>query len=162
MNATIERIHQVLRDLLRTYNLHETYSDDADPWMGILVADAFAVRSTYHRTKGNSPDQVVFGRDMILPINHIADWKYMNQRKQVQMEKYLIRENSTRIDYDYRVRDRVMARKHEAFKYETPFRVTYEIFQTCTNITVTLQTGVVTVRINIRRIMPYHNIIGSE
>ena len=42
-NKTIERIHQVLGNLVRTYNLQETYVDDADPWIGILVAEAFAV-----------------------------------------------------------------------------------------------------------------------
>ena len=61
--------------LVRTYNLQETYVDDADLWMGILVAEAFAVHSTYHRTKGKSPDQLVFGQDIILPINHVAYWR---------------------------------------------------------------------------------------
>ena len=53
-------IHQALGNLVRTYNLQETYVDDADPWMGVLeaataaaaaaAAAAFAVRSTYHTT----------------------------------------------------------------------------------------------------------------
>ena len=37
-NTTIEIIHQVLGNIVRTYNLQEKYVDDADPWMGILVA----------------------------------------------------------------------------------------------------------------------------
>ena len=41
-NVTIERIHLVLRNILRTYNLQETYVYDADPWMSILAAAAFA------------------------------------------------------------------------------------------------------------------------
>ena len=60
-NAIIERIHQLLGSLVRTYNLQGTYVDDADPWMGILVAAAFAVLSTYHRTKVKSPGQLFFG-----------------------------------------------------------------------------------------------------
>ena len=82
-NAIIERIHQVLGDLVRTYNLQETYIDDADPWIGILAAEAFAVRSTYHTTKGKIPGHIVFGRDMILPINHVAVNIYIsaNRRK---------------------------------------------------------------------------------
>ena len=32
-NATIEIIHQVLGNLIHTYNLHDKYGDDADPWM---------------------------------------------------------------------------------------------------------------------------------
>ena len=86
-NATIDRIHQVLGDLVRTYNLHETYVDTDNPWMGILAEDAFVIRSTYHRTKGKIPGQIVFDQDMILPINHILDWKYIRQSKQEQIEK---------------------------------------------------------------------------
>ena len=54
-NAIIERINQVLGNLVRTYNIQETYVDDADPCMGILLAADFAVRSTYHQTKQKSP-----------------------------------------------------------------------------------------------------------
>ena len=46
---------------------------------------------------------LVFGRDMILPINHVEDWMYIYQRKQVKIEKGVIRENTVRIDYNYRV-----------------------------------------------------------
>ena len=56
VKATIERIHQVLGNLVHSYNLQETYVDYADPWMVILAAAYFAVRSTYHRTlKKNGP-----------------------------------------------------------------------------------------------------------
>ena len=41
VNANIERIHQVLGNLVRTYNLHGKYVDDAEPWMGILAAASF-------------------------------------------------------------------------------------------------------------------------
>ena len=50
-NATIEIIHQVLGNLICTYNLHDTYVYDADPWMGILATAGFAVRATFLRTK---------------------------------------------------------------------------------------------------------------
>ena len=49
-NAITERIHQVLGNLIRYFNLHDAYVDDAEPWMGILAAAAFAVQATYHRT----------------------------------------------------------------------------------------------------------------
>ena len=75
MNATIERIHQVLGNLVHTYNLQEIYVDNADPWMGILAAAAFSVQSTYQNIKQKSPGQLVFGQYMILLINHIANWR---------------------------------------------------------------------------------------
>ena len=77
---TTERIYQVQGNVLRTYTLHETYVDDADPWIVILSADYFPVCFTYHKTKDKIPGQLVFVWDMILLINHIADCKYIRQR----------------------------------------------------------------------------------
>ena len=73
-----------------------------------LATAAFAVRYTYHTTKGKIPDQLVFGRYMILPIDHIADWIYIHQRKQAQIDKEIICEKTTRIYHNYRVGDKVM------------------------------------------------------
>ena len=53
---------------------------------------------------------------MIPPINHIAKWGYMRQWKQTQIEKYVIHEKATRIDHDYRVGDKVMVRRNQAYK----------------------------------------------
>ena len=47
-------------------NLHETYVDDVDPWMEILVESSFALHFTYHWKKGKIPGQLVFGQYMIL------------------------------------------------------------------------------------------------
>ena len=102
VNETMERIHQILGNLVRTYNLQETCVYDADPFMGILDTSAFAVQSTYHRAKDKSLGQSVFGRDMILTINHLADWRYIRQRKQTQINKDIAHENTPRIDHDYR------------------------------------------------------------
>ena len=44
-NETVEIIHKFLGNLICTYNLHDTYVDDAEPWMGILVTAAFTVRT---------------------------------------------------------------------------------------------------------------------
>ena len=45
--------------------------------MVILSASVFAVLSMYHSTKYKSPSQLVFYRDMILPINHVVDLRYI-------------------------------------------------------------------------------------
>ena len=80
-NATIDRIHHFLGNLVRTYYIQETYVDDADPWMVILASAYFVVRSMNYRTEQQSPGKLVFGRYMILPINNIANWRYICQRK---------------------------------------------------------------------------------
>ena len=97
--------------------------------MGILAAAALEVLSTYQRNKGKCPGQLLFGCDMILPINHIADWKYILQSKQAQIEKYAIYENSTRINHNYRVGDQVMIGNKTSFKYETPFKGCMKLFK---------------------------------
>ena len=54
-NAILERIHQVLRNLVRTFNIQKTYVDKNDPWTGILAAAAFSVCSTTISKKCYSP-----------------------------------------------------------------------------------------------------------
>ena len=50
-NAIVERVHQTLGNLIRSFELQENpYLDQDDLWSGILAATAFAVHSTYHTT----------------------------------------------------------------------------------------------------------------
>ena len=60
-NTIIERINQVLGNIVGTYNTQEIYVDNAEPWMGILVADAFKVHYIYFRVKGKITRQMVLG-----------------------------------------------------------------------------------------------------
>ena len=55
VNKIIEILHQLLGNIVRTYNLMEIYVYDADPWTGILATVSFSVKSTYHMTKGEIP-----------------------------------------------------------------------------------------------------------
>ena len=50
-NAILERIHRVLGNLVRPFNIQQAYVYKDDPWMGILDAAAFAIRSTTSRQK---------------------------------------------------------------------------------------------------------------
>ena len=47
-NSIIDIINQVLGNLIRYFSIHDIYVDDADPWMGICAAVAFAIRDMYH------------------------------------------------------------------------------------------------------------------
>ena len=49
-NAIVERIHQVIGNIIRTFELETNYLDEVNPFKGVLAAAAFAVRSTYHTT----------------------------------------------------------------------------------------------------------------
>ena len=94
---------------------------------------------------------------MILPINHLAGWRYIRQRNQTQINIDLTRENTTRIDHNYIVVDKVITKNRPAYKLKNPSRGPYEIVQTCTNGTFTLQTGAFKHRINIRNIKLYND-----
>ena len=59
---------------MRTFNIQQTYLDKNVQWTGIFAAAAFAIRSTTNSQKDYSPVQLIFGRDMILPIKHRVDW----------------------------------------------------------------------------------------
>ena len=72
-NAIIERVHQVLGNALRSFELENRELDDYQPFEPFMSAVAYAIRSTYHTTLQASPGQLVFGRDMLLPIRFKTD-----------------------------------------------------------------------------------------
>ena len=155
-NAIIERVHQTMGNLIRTFELEENYMDEDDPWIGILSATAFAIRSTYHTTLRGTPGQLVYGRDMILNINHLADWKAISLRKQQLINKNNINENNKRLQHTYHPGDKVLLENDNARKLECPRLGPYEVLEVYNNGTVTIRKGAVHERVNIRRILPYY------
>jgi hypothetical protein len=94
----------------------------------ILSATAFAVRSTFHTTTlQKSPGQLVFGRDMILNIQHTANWDYIKQRKQQIIDNNNRRENATRKEHTYSVGDKVLLQQGTENKDEAPFSGYYTL-----------------------------------
>ena len=154
-NAIVERVHQVIANIIRTFELQENYLDEDNPWKGILSATAFAVRSTYHTTLGKTPGQLVFGQDMIFNVEHTANWEYICQKKQAKINKNNERENSTRIPHTYQPGDKVMLKIGTENKYEQPNSGPHTIMGVHDNGTVRLQIGAITDTVNIRRIEPY-------
>ena len=97
---------------MRNFNISQTYVDKYNPWLDILAAAAFAIISTTNRKKCYSLGQLIFGRDMVLPIENTVDWGLIRHQNKIQISKDNIRENRHRVDYDYTVRDNVMLTKH--------------------------------------------------
>jgi hypothetical protein len=81
-NSILERIHQTIGNMVRTFQVGQADLDEDDPWSGILAAVMFATRATYHTTTQATPAQLVFGRDAILNTKFDANWRYIHQRKQ--------------------------------------------------------------------------------
>jgi len=154
-NAICERVHQVIGNIIRTFELQTNYLDEDDPWKGILSATAFAIRCTYHTTLHSTPGQLIFGRDMIFNIKHTANWEVIREHKQKLIQMNNRRENAKRIPHEYSAGDKVMLHIGTENKYEQPYSGPHKIIATHPNGTVTLQVGPVQDRVNIRRIHPY-------
>ena len=154
-NAIVERVHQVIANIIRTFELENNYLDEEDPWKGVLGATAFAVRSTLHTTLKKTPGQLVFGRDMIFNMKHEANWEYIKDRKQTLINKNNVRENAKRTPHTYKEGDQVLLQKGSENKYETPYAGPYHILKVNDNGTVRLKMDHITDTVNIRRLYPY-------
>ena len=155
-NSILERIHGVIKDMIRTTGLDMSPTVTPDDIANILVDVAWAVRSTYHTVLETSPGAAIFGRDMLFDIPYIADWSDIGKRRQLLVDQKNAKENSNRIDFDYAVGQKVLLKKDGIIRkledrYDGPFTIT----QVHTNGTVRIQRGTVNERINIRRLAPY-------
>jgi hypothetical protein len=56
--------------------------DEKDPWGHFLSSDAYAIGSTFHFTLKATPEQLMFGRDMVLSITFMTDWGAIEQQRQ--------------------------------------------------------------------------------
>ena len=101
------------------------------------------------------PDKLIFGRDMILNTQYLADWTVIKARKQQLIHKNNIIENAKCIPHQYKVLDKVMLENHHTNKYEQPYKGPYLVMQTNTNGTVHLEIGAVMDTVNIRCIHPF-------
>ena len=150
-NSVLECIHQVLGNMLRTQQIETTISIQ-QPWENFLAAAAWAIRSTYHTTLAATPGQLVFGRDMLLNIAFKANWDRIRLNKQLSINASNNKENRSRIPYTYSIGDSVtISRPGLLPKLSTPTDRPHVY----ANGTVQILKGIVSQRINIRRIHPF-------
>lgn len=153
-NAILERVHQTIGNIIRTFAKNDL--DEKDPWAGILAATMFAIRATYHTTLQATPAQLVFGRDSLLNIKFEANWAYIKGRKQKLIDQNNKKENSSRIQHEYKVNDQVWVKNLMESKFsEDPWKGPFLICQVNDNGTVRLKLGKVTDTVNIRNIKPF-------
>ncbi len=79
----------------------EVYLSDA-PW---------PICSTYHIVLKASPGAAIFEQDMLFDIPFIADWQKIGEHRQQLTGLNNARENKGRINYDYKVGQKVLQRK---------------------------------------------------
>jgi hypothetical protein len=136
--------------------LQEREMDVNGPWSSFLASAAFAIRSTYHTTLKATPGQLVFGRDMLLPIRFKANWAEIKARHQEEMRHNNERENKGQRVHDYQVGDQIfLTDSRKKSKLSPPCEGPYQVKCVFTNGTLLIQRGAVSERVNIRRVTPY-------
>ena len=156
-NAIVERVHQTIGNMIRTWFVDDPDLDEKDPYKGLLTAVAFATRATIHTTLNATPSQLVFGRDAMLNLDFHADWATIRARKQERINKNNVAENAKRIPHQYQIGDKILikndpSRKFGSNAYSGPYRVT----SVRNNGTLRYQNGNIFDTINIRNVTPYH------
>jgi hypothetical protein len=120
--------------------------------------------STYHTVLKASPGAAIFGRDMLFDIPFIADWQKIGEHRQRLTDLNNAPENKGRIDYDYKVGEKVLLRKEgilrnaESIWHRKPWLIT----SVYTNGTITVQCGNKIDRMNIRRVKLFEENLDNE
>ena len=99
--------------------------------------------------------QLVFGRDAILNIKHVANWEHIRQRKQLRVNHNNKRKNMRRNNHQYKVGDKILVTRKKNYKHELEFIGPFPITQINDNSTVCFQNGIINDATNIRRIKPF-------
>ena len=84
-NSPVERIHQVVQNMIKTKELDKFVFDYIDPWGEILSSVAWAIRASYHTTLMSTPAQLVFGRDMLFNMKKTINWKLITNNKRIRL-----------------------------------------------------------------------------
>ena len=156
-NAIVERVHQTIGNMIRTWFVNDPDLDEKDPYSGLLTAVAFATRATVHTTMNASPSQLVFGRDAILNTKFHADWEIIKKQKQQRINKNNATENAKRIPHHYQIGDKILLKEDPHRKFgKNAYSGPYHVTRIGNNGTLRYQKGNVEDVINIRNVTPYH------
>ena len=80
-NFILERVHQTIGNIIRTFKVQDIVLDNENPWDGILASTMFTLCVTVNTTTQHTPAQLVFGQDSILNTLHEANWHLIKKRK---------------------------------------------------------------------------------
>jgi hypothetical protein len=112
---------------------------------------AWAICSTYHTVLKASPGAVIFGREMLFDIPFVADWKQIGEYRQSQTDRSNTRENNKRVDYEYKVGDKILIRKDGILRKAESIwkKEPWTIMTVHTNGTIKIQCGTKSERIKL-------------
>ena len=159
-NAICERMHLTVGNILRTRFNNNVAPNVAEAQQAVkdaLAAANHAMRCAVSKSlANNTPGEVVFGRDMLLNIPVIIDLMDIQNKRQLQIDENLRRQNAKRREYDYRIGHQVLLKVPNPNKLDPRYQGPFVITQVYTNGTVEIQrTPTVRERLNIRRLVPF-------
>ena len=99
--------------------------------------------------------QLVFGRDVILNIKHIADWEHIRQRKQLRIKHNNKQENMLRNNHQYKFGENILVKRKKNSKHELEFMGPFPITQINDNGMVCFQMVIINDATNIHRIKQF-------
>jgi hypothetical protein len=143
--------------MLRTAELDMANSVTPNDIDIFLDNAAWAICSTYHTVLKAFSGAAILGRDMLFDIPFEADWHKIGEQRQSLTNRGNQRKNAKRIDYDYKVGDKVLLinegilRKAKSEYGKEPWTIT----TVHTNGTIRIQCGTKMVRLSIRRVKPF-------
>jgi hypothetical protein len=143
VNGILERVHQVLGQMLCTAELVMADSVTPDDVNVFLDNAARAIRSTYHTVLKASPGAAIFGQDMLFDIPFMADWHKIGKQRQSLMDRGNQQKNAKQIDYDYKVGNKALVIKEGILrKAESTYgKEPWTIITVHTNGTIRIQHG---------------------
>ena len=90
----MERVHQVILNMLVTKDLDNKVFDYIYPCGENLASISWVIRDSSHHTIMATPGQAVFGRDMLFNLASVIDWQFSTTAKQRQVDIDNVRENA--------------------------------------------------------------------
>ena len=71
-NAPVERLHQVIINMLVTKNIYNKVFEYIYPWGETIASIAWTIIDSYHCTIMTTPGQAVFGRYMLFNLASVV------------------------------------------------------------------------------------------
>ena len=159
-NSICERMHQTVGNVLRVLlysNPPKNVTQAKDIMDDALATAMHAMRTVVATSLGSTPGALAFGRDMLLNVPLVADWKAITHAREQKVNENLRRVNAKRRSYDYEQGQKVLKLVHKPTKLGRrtfgPF--TIKRVHVNGNLTMELRPGL-RERINVRRVIPYH------
>ena len=158
-NGIIERVHQVIAQIIRTYLARNPPVREEDAKHIVESAFATAMHATrcaaHSQLDHVSPGSVAFGRDMLLPIPFVVDLLDLQQSRQQKVDTRLIAANRKRTHHDYRIGHMVYHLRDRGVKLSPVWEGPHMIEEVHTNGTVSIRLNDHAAdRVNVRSLKP--------